>query len=171
MNWCNKCCRWIPDDDCGGVHTCYDARKEHGLTEKDVERRKAQGYQYRDLIEGEKETPDVKGWPPPGALGERREVYGMRCTEGAEERRVAMKAKINGDGSLEVERAGKMRGMYCPYSADASGNRGFCGDWCPKFEEDTKYDDGSVPVAIVCGGPVYEIIADERPKETAHAAE
>lgn len=75
-----------------------------------------------------------------------------------------MKAKINSNGFLEVERKGGMREQFCPYAVDASGNRGICGDWCPKFDENTSYVTIIVgkPVMQICGGPSYEIVLDER---------
>lgn len=66
-----------------------------------------------------------------------------------------MKAKIDRNGILKVERAGEMKTQCCPYTP---GNyTSYCGDWCPKFAE-------SEPIVTVCGGPTYQIIADERPK-------
>ena len=41
-----------------------------------------------------------------------------------------MKIKINKSGHLEIERAGTMRGQYCPHQEDDP-----CGDWCPLFRE------------------------------------
>lgn len=78
-----------------------------------------------------------------------------------------MKAKIDCNGWLIVERAGKTRAQYCPYSS-AEGMQP-CGDWCPKFEEHFYYSEG--PRVTVCGGPTYEIVADERRKEAADAPE
>ncbi len=45
-----------------------------------------------------------------------------------------MKIKINDDGYLEIERAGKFKEQYCP-----SGGK--CGDGCALFEELEKEDD------------------------------
>ncbi len=42
-----------------------------------------------------------------------------------------MKIKINKDGSLEIERAGRGRKQYCPFVLEAVD----CGDWCPLFGE------------------------------------
>ena len=40
-----------------------------------------------------------------------------------------MKLKIDENGYLYIERAGKMREQVCPYGC----GRG-CGDWCPHFK-------------------------------------
>ncbi len=94
-----------------------------------------------------------------------------------------MNAKIDRNGILKVERAGEMKTQCCPYTP---GNyTSYCGDWCPKFEEIDKREyrtispKGSFPntdkvtvhYVTVCGGPTYEIVADERTKETPHATE
>jgi hypothetical protein len=48
-----------------------------------------------------------------------------------------MKIKIDKDGYLWIERAGKMKKQFCPYD---SINEGYCGDWCPLFDDsDRKY--------------------------------
>jgi len=75
-----------------------------------------------------------------------------------------MKAKIDCHGWLIVERAGKTRAQYCPYSS-AEGMQP-CGDWCPKFEEMIVRGNSvnSKHSVTICGGPTYEIISDERPK-------
>ena len=56
---------------------------------------------------------------------------------------------------------------------DASENyTSYCGDWCPKFEEVPENAKLHLSYRVkVCGGPTYEIIADERPKGAAHAQE
>lgn len=97
-----------------------------------------------------------------------------------------MKAKIDRNGILKVERAGEMKTQCCPYcNTTGLSIRSYCGDWCPKFEEIDKREyrtispKGSFPntdkvtvhYVTVCGGPTYEIIADERPKGAAHAQE
>jgi hypothetical protein len=67
-----------------------------------------------------------------------------------------MKAKIDKDGFLWVERAGKMRKQICPYRPDRLYSKlqnpnGYdtttmkyyepspCGDWCPQFNEGSTY--------------------------------
>ncbi len=42
-----------------------------------------------------------------------------------------MKAKIDNDGILFMERAGIMKKQFCPWTTDGAT----CGDWCPKFIE------------------------------------
>lgn len=44
-----------------------------------------------------------------------------------------MNGKINKDGNLEIERAGKMKVQYCPHEPDSKANVA-CGDWCPQFD-------------------------------------
>lgn len=94
-----------------------------------------------------------------------------------------MKAKIDLHGDLHVRRPGYWTVQHCPYNGGEQGAP--CGDWCPKFEEENKLEEILVdplnPLSgvkqvqalyvTVCGGPTYEIIADERPKEIPHAAE
>ena len=74
-----------------------------------------------------------------------------------------MKAKIDDSGQLMVERAGGMKSQYCPYSAPVQGPS-YCGDWCPKFEDSYEAENGRTLVnrIRVCGGPTYEILADDR---------
>ena len=40
-----------------------------------------------------------------------------------------MKGKIDEDGNLYIERAGKMKQQFCPFDVKP------CGDWCPLFGE------------------------------------
>jgi len=42
-----------------------------------------------------------------------------------------MKAIIDKDGRLSIERAGRMKKQYCM----TSNNMSQCGDWCPLFGE------------------------------------
>ena len=81
-----------------------------------------------------------------------------------------MNAKIDRNGILKVERAGEMQTQCCPYTP---GNyTSYCGDWCPKFEEVPENAKLHLSYRVkVCGGPTYEIVADERTKETPHATE
>ncbi len=46
-----------------------------------------------------------------------------------------MKIKINAQGNLEIERAGKFRKQACPFQWDE-----FCGNWCPLFGEPQPID-------------------------------
>jgi hypothetical protein len=54
-----------------------------------------------------------------------------------------MKAKIDKDGFLWVERAGKMRKQICPNGYDTTTMKYYepspCGDWCPQFNEGSTY--------------------------------
>ena len=91
-----------------------------------------------------------------------------------------MKAKIDRNGILKVERAGEMKTQCCPYTP---GNyTSYCGDWCPKFDERVRghFDNGPYEggkyihdgfFVTVCGGPTYEIVADERTKGSDNASE
>jgi hypothetical protein len=42
-----------------------------------------------------------------------------------------MKIKIDNEGCLWIERAGKMKAQICPYDENWTG----CGDWCPLFDD------------------------------------
>jgi len=50
-----------------------------------------------------------------------------------------MKIEINEYGNLLLERAGKMKEVYCPYAlgidGDVNGWDTHCGDWCALFGE------------------------------------
>ena len=47
-----------------------------------------------------------------------------------------MIGKINKDGWLEIERAGKMKQQFCPLQPEQNAFRtNRCGDWCPHFGE------------------------------------
>ena len=46
-----------------------------------------------------------------------------------------MKIKIDENGLLSLERAGKMKPQRCPYKANYSTLEITCGDWCPAFGE------------------------------------
>lgn len=65
-----------------------------------------------------------------------------------------MKAKINNDGNLEIERKGTWRKQECMNIFK------YCGDHCPAFfeigEEDTP------DIVRTCTGAVHEIVEDER---------
>ena len=45
-----------------------------------------------------------------------------------------MKIKINNNGSLMIERAGKFKVVYCPFDYNSE-----CGDWCSLFSEPYHY--------------------------------
>lgn len=44
-----------------------------------------------------------------------------------------MKAKIDKNGHLYLERAGKMKKQFCKYTFKPDGKKVACGDWCPQF--------------------------------------
>ncbi len=46
-----------------------------------------------------------------------------------------MKGKINNEGELYIERAGRMVSQLCPYRSSAPHT---CGDWCPLFGEPSR---------------------------------
>ena len=57
-----------------------------------------------------------------------------------------MKAKINKNGWLEIERAGKFISQSCLYDKGS-----YCGDYCPAFEEDTLFDNSKTLILHCCG--------------------
>jgi len=74
-----------------------------------------------------------------------------------------MKAKINADGFLEIERAGKFKEQMCPKCKMK------CGDWCPLFHEPSFGNGGEVMGLNICEGsfPTYKKdFIDERYKST-----
>ena len=50
-----------------------------------------------------------------------------------------MKAKINKNGFLEIERAGEFKPQGCPFRSTLNFRN--CGDWCPLFEEPFSFKD------------------------------
>jgi len=44
-----------------------------------------------------------------------------------------MKFKITKRGYLEIERNGKFKKQYCPYTKNGNNKLKRCGDWCPFF--------------------------------------
>ena len=71
-----------------------------------------------------------------------------------------MKAKIDKNGYLHLERAGKLRPQDCPFAAFPAGDRGYCGDWCPHF--------GDIPgeIRFTCGTGMswlVELIDERKP--------
>jgi hypothetical protein len=76
-----------------------------------------------------------------------------------------MKGKIDRDGSLYLERAGKLKGQFCPHQKGLMN----CGDWCPHFgEPEIEYSDDyeeDVYLHLTCGqGRVFAFdeFTDER---------
>ena len=76
-----------------------------------------------------------------------------------------MKARIDENGNLEIERARAWKMQPCPW---APNDVTLCGDWCPLFNEGTHSETGKdLPtVLLTCSGmgPWYWITADARPK-------
>jgi hypothetical protein len=68
-----------------------------------------------------------------------------------------MKIVIREDGTLELERAGKMRRQYCPFAADHPS----CGDWCPHFGEP------SLTLGLTCGGCGRTLVGDIKDRRKA----
>lgn len=64
-----------------------------------------------------------------------------------------MKIKIDRDGYLWLERAGKMKQAWCP----THFRRSPCGDWCAKFREDS---DSKVAEVFLCDTEHYCDIKD-----------
>ena len=76
-----------------------------------------------------------------------------------------MKAKIDKDGNLWIERKAGWKLQYCPFGSPG-GQYGpaRCGDWCPLFEEDTDSVTHHSFVALSCShnSTRYEVVSDER---------
>jgi hypothetical protein len=79
---------------------------------------------------------------------------------------MAMKAKINAEGCLEIERAGKWKKQRCPYR-QPTGTGVPCGDWCPLFGEPAQYTIDKVIVLDLCNrNKLYDItFIDDRPRD------
>jgi hypothetical protein len=71
-----------------------------------------------------------------------------------------MKGIINKDGSLSVERKGKLQLQFCPFNKDEGGVH--CGDWCPLFEEKVLGEINIVCLHCSDGEYCIEITKDER---------
>lgn len=72
-----------------------------------------------------------------------------------------MKAKIDKDGSLYLERAGKMKDQICPFGIASEPTRGAaCGDWCPLFSNYMN-EDNSVVVIYICHDKMFYINPDD----------
>lgn len=71
-----------------------------------------------------------------------------------------MNGKIDKDGFLHIERAGRMKRQECPFHEKLCNRDGFipCGDWCPLFVPDAKEK-----IIAFCKGCVYfDTLTDER---------
>jgi hypothetical protein len=74
-----------------------------------------------------------------------------------------MKAKIDKDGNLYIERAGKLKDQCCPFAIPIQSVIVSCGDWCPHFE--AEIGKNYVYVHITCGnGRTFSLtnLTDER---------
>jgi hypothetical protein len=73
-----------------------------------------------------------------------------------------MNAKIDSNGYLHIERAGKMVGQGCAFGG-STPEVGLlrCGDWCPHFGE---VDVGRALILNICHGTVlyFGTLTDER---------
>lgn len=75
-----------------------------------------------------------------------------------------MKAKIDKNGYLELERAGKFKRQYCPFTA-YDDNPNICGDWCPLFDIRTSSDNATV-IYLCNQRSYYDVeLTDERGAE------
>jgi len=72
-----------------------------------------------------------------------------------------MKAAINIDGLLSIERAGILQRQFCPYQASDIQNE--CGDWCPQFGEPDVLDRRLISISL-CNGKLIkcESLDDKR---------
>jgi hypothetical protein len=71
-----------------------------------------------------------------------------------------MKGKIDRDGDLYIERAGKLKPQHCP-----PWNIVPCGDWCPLFREvnlESKPGKESIVIDLCRRQLVFDEFADER---------
>ncbi len=71
-----------------------------------------------------------------------------------------MKAQIDKEGWLSVERAGRMKAMYCPWTMPETGAAAHCGDSCPLFYQ----HEGRNNIALACTAEwvQLEVVSDER---------
>ena len=65
-----------------------------------------------------------------------------------------MKAAINQDGLLSIERAGVLQRQFCPFQA--ADDLQECGDWCPMFGEPDIWSQNLVSISI-CNGKVIKL--------------
>lgn len=77
------------------------------------------------------------------------------------------KGKIEKDGRLYIERAGKFKGQNCPYGVSVA-NSCLCGDWCPHFHEPVEID-GDIILKICNGTRLYFDKADFTDGRINHA--
>lgn len=62
-----------------------------------------------------------------------------------------MKGKIDENGFLYIERAGKTKKTLCPYDGECAP----CGDWCPLFSEPEPAKDAVYPDDDSCN---YDLV-------------
>jgi hypothetical protein len=77
-----------------------------------------------------------------------------------------MKGKIDKNGLLQIERAGKLKGQFCPWT-DTENNPSSCGDWCPLFHEGnliSKPGKETIFIDLCRRQIVFTEFADERPR-------
>ena len=77
-----------------------------------------------------------------------------------------MKAAINQDGFLSIERAGILQRQYCPFQAAEESQE--CGDWCPMFGEPDIWSQNLVSISICNGKTIkLELLEDHRIKSVS----
>ena len=78
-----------------------------------------------------------------------------------------MKGLIDKNGWLAIERAGKMKSQYCPWTVWQDDAVHSCGDWCSHFGEprwEEAKEGGFVKAAylnLTCGGATRLFVFDE----------
>lgn len=68
-----------------------------------------------------------------------------------------MKAHIDVNGNLHLERSGEMKKQRCPY------NSNLCGDWCPLFLVQNALTTDSAMVSLCHNREYYVDLAEELP--------
>jgi hypothetical protein len=81
-----------------------------------------------------------------------------------------MKIKISTSGYLEIERAGKFKEQFCPFTSTPSqvfDTHKSCGDWCPLFGEAVPVADVKTVLFPLCHQTYFKLdkedFIDERP--------
>ena len=83
-----------------------------------------------------------------------------------------MKGLIDKNGWLAIERAGKMKSQYCPWTeSDPDEEDRYCGDWCPHFVEPI-VNEGFTHLFLGCGDTtlIFCELTDERINPDAASA-
>ena len=75
-----------------------------------------------------------------------------------------MKAQIDKDGALWIERGGVLKETGCPYDnpPDSGLGSASCGDWCPLFGEPETQNDGGGFVQLCRRLLTFDEFTDER---------